>query len=60
MTNKNYLKFLNKIDKLNKIVELINDSPEKYQLIIRFETRDDVVKLANLWGFDIGKRLGED
>ena len=57
MTNKNYLKFLNKI---NKIVELINDSPEKYQLIIRFETRDDVVKLANLWGFDIGKRLGED
>ena len=59
MTKKNLERFLYKIDQLNKLVELINKSPEKYSLIIKCKTHEDVVKLAKKWGYDIGKRWGE-
>ena len=59
MAKKDYEKFLHKIEQLNKLVELINDSPEKYELIISCSTHEDVVLLAKQWGFDIGKRWGE-
>ena len=59
MSKKNYELFLNKIDQLNQLVELINDSPEKYELICSCKKHDDVVELAKQWGFEIGKRWGE-
>ncbi len=59
MTKKDYEKFLNKIDQLNQLVELIDNSPEKYQLIVNCKTHEDVVELAKVWGFEIGKRWGE-
>ena len=59
MSKKDFERFLYKIDQLNKFVELINKSPEKYQLIISCETHEDVVDLAKQWGYDIGKRWGE-
>ena len=59
MTKNDYEKFLYKIDQLNKLVEIINQSPDKYQLIISCNTHQDVVKLAKQWGYEIGKRWGE-
>ncbi|WP_269610402.1 Nif11 family protein [Prochlorococcus marinus] len=59
MAKKDYENFLNKIDQLNQLVELINNSPEKYQLIISCKTHEDVVELAKQWGYEIGKRWGE-
>ena len=59
MTKKDYDNFLFKIDQLNKLVELINDSPEKYKLFIKCETHQDIVELASKWGYQIGKRWGE-
>ena len=59
MTKKDYLKFLSKIDQLNKLVELVNSSPEKYQLIINCRTHKEVVDLTAKWGFEIDKRWGE-
>ena len=59
MTKKDYERFLYKIDQLNQLVQLINESPDKYQLIIRCKTHDDVVELAKQWGYEIGKRWGE-
>ena len=47
MSKKDYESFLFKIDQLNQLVELLNNSPEKYKLFIRCKTHDDVVKLAN-------------
>ena len=60
MTEKNYKAFLYKIDQLNKLVELINNSPEKYQLFVKCKTHEEVVELANKWGYEIGKRWGEN
>ena len=59
MSKKDYEKFLYKIDQLNKLVELIKNSQEKYNLFINCKTHEDVVDLAKQWGFDIGKRWGE-
>tara|TARA_Y100001968_G_scaffold110336_1_gene99883 strand:- start:260 stop:439 length:180 start_codon:yes stop_codon:yes gene_type:complete len=59
MTQRNYEQFLYKIDQLNKLVELINKSPEKYQLFIDCKTHQEIVALANKWGYEIGKRWGE-
>ena len=59
MSKKDYEKFVLKIEHLNKLVELINNSPEKYQLMISCTNHKEVVDLANQWGFDIGKRWGE-
>ena len=59
MAKEDYERFLYKIDQLNQFVELIKNSPEKYQLIISCKTHDDVVELANQWGYEIGKRWGE-
>ena len=59
MAIKDYERFLNKIDQLNQLVNLINNSPEKYQLFIKCKTHEDVVELAKQWGYEIGKRWGE-
>ena len=59
MAKEDYERFLYKIDQLNQFVELIKNSPEKYQLIISCKTHDDVVDLAKQWGYEIGKRWGE-
>ena len=60
MTEKNYKAFLYKIDQLNKLVELVNNSPDKYKLFVKCKTHEDVVELANKWGYEIGKRWGEN
>ena len=59
MTIRDYEKFLYKIDQLNKLVELIDHSSEKYHLFIKCKNHQEVVELAKKWGFDIGKRWGE-
>jgi len=59
MSKKDYESFLFKIDQLNQLVELINNSPDKYKLFISCQTHDDVVSLAKHWGYEIGKRWGE-
>ena len=60
MTEENYKEFLHKIDELNKLVEFINNSPDKYKLFVKCKTHEDVVELANKWGYEIGKRWGEN
>ena len=59
MSKKDYESFLYKIDQLNQFVKLIKNSPDKYELIIRCQTHEDVVELAKQWGYEIGKRWGE-
>ncbi len=59
MTKKDYDRFLYKIDQLNKLVESINNSSEKYEMIIKCTNHNEVVELASKWGYEIGKRWGE-
>ncbi len=59
MSKQDYERFLFKIDQLNKLVELINNSPEKHKLFINCKTHEDIVRLAKQWGYEIGRRWGE-
>ena len=59
MSKEDFERFLNKIDQLNQLVELIKKSHEKYQLIISCKTHEEVVELTKQWGYEIGKRWGE-
>ena len=60
MTKEDYKRFLYKIDQLNQLVNIVEDSPEKFQLIIKCKSHEDVVKIAKEWGYEIGRRWGED
>ena len=59
MSLSDYKRFLHKIDQLNKLVELLDNSTEKRHLIIKCKTHNEVVDLAKSWGYEIGKRWGE-
>ena len=59
MSKKDYELFLYKIDQLNKLVESVKESPEKYNLVINCKSHQDIVELANKWGYKIGQRWGD-
>ena len=59
MKKRVYELFLYKIDQINKLVDLIKELTEKYQLFIRCKNHKELLNLANKWGFNIGKRWGE-
>ena len=59
MTKYDFERFLFKIDQLNKLVEFIEKSEERYDQFIDCKNHNEVVALAKRWGFDIGKRWGE-
>ena len=59
MSKKDYDQFLYKIDQLNKLIESINESTDKYHLFIKCKTHKEVVELAKTWGYEIGKRWGD-
>ena len=60
MSQKDYDQFLNKINQLNKLVEFINESPERNKLVVNCKSHQEIVSLAYRWGFDISKRWGEN
>ena len=60
MTKKDYIQFIKKIEQLNRLVDLLDQSPDKYNLFIKCETHEEVVELAKKWGYEIGKRWGEN
>ena len=59
MTKKDLEKFINKIDQLNKILLLIEQSTEKKEELSKCSNHEEVIKLTRSWGFEIGKRWGE-
>ena len=59
MTRKDLEKFINKIDQLNKILLLIEQSKEKKVELCKCSNHEEVIKLTKSWGFEIGKRWGE-
>ena len=59
MSDKDLSNFLNKIEQLNQIAELINKNPSKKLSLAKCKSHDEVIKLTSEWGFNIGKRWGE-
>tara|TARA_B100001121_G_C18137665_1_gene366376 strand:- start:11 stop:193 length:183 start_codon:yes stop_codon:yes gene_type:complete len=59
MSKKDLEKFINKIEQLNEILLLIEESTEKKQALCKCSNHEEVIKLTKSWGFEIGKRWGE-
>ena len=59
MTKKDLEKFIKKIDHLNKILLLIEQSSKKKEELSKCSNHEEVIKLTKSWGFEIGKRWGE-
>tara|TARA_Y100001978_G_scaffold185833_1_gene185115 strand:- start:3 stop:188 length:186 start_codon:yes stop_codon:yes gene_type:complete len=60
MTTKDLERFLEKISQLNSIAELIRKSPKKRNELSNCKNHDEVIKLTTSWGFNIGRRWGEE
>ena len=59
MTKKDLEKFIDKIEQLNKILLLIEQSSEKKEEISKCSNHEEVIRLTKSWGFEIGRRWGE-
>ena len=59
MSEKDLINFLKKIEKLNKITELIEKEPIKKKELSDCKNHEEVICLTSKWGFEIGKRCGE-
>jgi len=59
MTKKDLERFIDKIEQLNKILLLIEKSPEKKKELSKCSNHEEVIKLTKSWGFEIGRRWGE-
>ena len=60
MAEKDLNNFLKKIDQLKKISELIKKNPDKKKELSECSNHEEVINLTSKWGFDIGKRWGEN
>ena len=59
MTKKDLEKFIDKIEQLNKILLLIEQSTHKKEELSKCSNHEEVIKLTKSWGFEIDKRWGE-
>ena len=59
-TKKDLEKFIDKIEQLNKILLLIEQSTDKKEELCKCSNHEEVIKLTKSWGFEIGKRWGEN
>ena len=60
MSDKDLYKFLKKIEQLNNIAQLIKENPQKRIALSRCKNHEEVINLTTKWGFEIGRRWGEE
>ena len=59
MSKKDLKQFLFKVKQLQELVDSLDRFPHRRDLLESCENHDQVVILANSWGFDISRRWGE-
>ena len=52
--------FVKKVSELRNLVDSLDEIPERRQLLARCDNHDQVVSLASQWGFNIGRRWGDE
>jgi len=60
MAKKDLEIFIEKVSQLNKLLSSLEEVPGRKDLITACKTHDEVVKLAKSWGYEIGRRWGEN
>lgn len=52
-------RFLHKVQQLNALVESLDSDPSRRDALVACSDHNQVVQLARLWGYEIGRRWGE-
>ncbi len=60
MSEDDLKKFIQKVDSLNNLINSLDEFPERKELLASCSSHEEVVSLANSWGFEIGRRWGEN
>ena len=58
MAEEDLRKFIQKVDQLNKMINSLEEFPDRRQQLADCSTHHQVVELAKPWGFVIGRRWG--
>ena len=53
-------RFLHKVEQLNALVASLDNDPARREAFAACSDHNQVVQLARIWGFEIGRRWGED
>ena len=53
-------RFLEKVEQLQQMVKSLDKVPGRREKLAACDNHDEVVALAKSWGFQIGRRWGED
>ena len=59
MAEDDLLRFLDKVQQLQQLVESLKHEPERRKRLADCNDHNSVVELARQWGFEIGRRWGE-
>ena len=60
MSEEELNKFIDKIKDLNALVDSLDKVPGRRSELASCKSHEDVVELARAWGFQIGRRWGEN
>ena len=52
--------FIEKVSQLKAMVDSLENFPERRARLVECKNHDEVIKLAKSWGYEIGRRWGED
>lgn len=60
MSSEELKRFIFKVNQLNKLLESLESVPGRKESLEACHTHEEVVDLAGSWGFDIGRRWGDN
>lgn len=59
MPEEDLIRFLDKVAQLQDLVQSLNGHPDRREQLARCSSHNEVVTLSKAWGYDIGRRWGE-
>ncbi len=60
MSKQELEQFLRKVEQLNKMVDSLDKVPGRRESLAACKNHNEVVELAQSWGYAIGRRWGEN
>ena len=60
MPEKDLIRFIEKVAQLQELVESLDGDPDRREQLARCASHNEVVMLSKSWGYDIGRRWGEE
>ena len=60
MPEEDLIRFLEKVAQLQELVASLDGDPDRREQLARCASHNDVVLLAKAWGYEIGRRWGEE